>query len=222
MRYYLSRRKVAFAASCVFAAVCAVAFTAYIWTGDDVLESRPAVGAVGAADVAGLFNPVPLKRTINSDPAPSRFEAAQIAQPSTSATWAASPFSGGASSLNETYKDWQVICASQGTVKRCVLSQIQTQPNGQRVLAVELTASAGNNATGVLLLPLGLSIEKGVTLQIEDKPASQSRRLRTCVPAGCLVMLSFDPTMVAALRAGTMLKIKTLSNNGNEMQFSIP
>ena len=42
---------------------------------------------------------------------------------------ASSSLPGGASSLNETYRDWRVACAQQGAAKRCVLSQIQAQQN---------------------------------------------------------------------------------------------
>ncbi|PRD40335.1 invasion protein, partial [Phyllobacterium phragmitis] len=64
-----------------------------------------------------------------SDPAPQRFEVAQAQ------TGGSSTLPGGASSLNEVYRDWRVGCVQQGTTKRCAMSQIQAQQNGQRVLA---------------------------------------------------------------------------------------
>lgn len=133
----------------------------------------------------------------------------------------ASPLPGGASSLNETYKDWNVVCVQQGAGKRCVLSQTRTQQNGQRVLAVELNPPAGNSISGVLLLPLGLALDAGVTLQIDDKPATQPLRFRTCVPAGCVVPLSFDAATVAALRTGTVVKLRAAADGGKEALFSI-
>ena len=69
------------------------------------------------------------------------------------ATAQTSGLPGGASSLKETYKDWIVGCSQNGTTKRCVLSQVQTQQNGQRVFAIELTAPAGNTVSGTLVLP---------------------------------------------------------------------
>lgn len=121
---------------------------------------------------------------------------------------------GGASSLQETYQDWRVACQVADNAKRCVLLQQQNQQNGQRVLAIELNAPAGNTMTGTLVLPLGLALDAGVTFQIDDKPAMQPMRLRTCVPAGCLVNISFDAPTVTALRAGTALKIKaTFASN---------
>ena len=129
---------------------------------------------------------------------------------------------GGASSLNETYKDWRVACVQQGTAKRCVVSQVQAQQNGQRVLAVELDAPRGATVSGTLVLPFGLALESGLALQIDEKPAMPPLRFRTCLPAGCLVNLSFDAPTLAALRTGTALKVKATADGGAPTPFSIP
>lgn len=149
------------------------------------------------------------------DPAPQRFEIAQAQ------TGAASTLPGGASSLNETYRDWRVACAQQGAGKLCAMSQAQTQQNGQRVLAIELAAPAGNTVSGTLVLPFGLALDSGVVFQIDEKPAMQPVRFRTCVPAGCLVNVAFDAPTIVALRAGTTLKIKATADGGAAAPFSI-
>ena len=128
---------------------------------------------------------------------------------------------GGASSLNETYKDWRVVCAQQGGAKRCVLNQVQTQQNGQRVLAIELSTLTGSAVAGVVVLPFGLSLDSGVAFQIDEKPAVQPMRFRTCLPSGCLVAVSFDAPMVVALRTGTALKIRATADGGTTAPFSI-
>lgn len=128
---------------------------------------------------------------------------------------------GGASSLNETYRDWRVTCTQQGAGKQCAMSQIQTQQNGQRVLAVELNAPSGNAITGTLVMPFGLALDSGIAFQIDEKPAMQPIRFRTCVPSGCLVRVSFDATTLAALRAGAVLKIKAIADGGAAAPFSI-
>ena len=145
---------------------------------------------------------------------------AQAAAPQAAAP-AASPLPGGASSLQETYQDWQVACVQQGTGKRCALSQQQTDPQSrQRVLAVELT-TVGDKAEGLLVLPFGLALDKGVSLQIDDGPVGQPLRFRTCLPAGCLVPLSFDARTLASLRRGTVIKAKVATDDGRETTFSI-
>jgi invasion protein IalB len=155
-------------------------------------------------------------------PPPQRFQVAQAqtgGQPAGGA--AASGLPGGASSLNETYKDWRVACALQEAAKRCVLSQVQAQQNGQRVLAIELNAPNGNAVSGTLVLPFGLALDSGVIFQVDDKPAMQPVRFRTCLPVGCIVSITFDAPALVALRAGTALKLKTTADGGAVAPFSI-
>lgn len=128
---------------------------------------------------------------------------------------------GGATSLNETYKDWRVACAQEGNLKRCVVSQVQTQQNGQRLLAIEFNAPSGSTVSGTVILPFGLALDAGVALQIDEKPPAQSLRFRTCLPGGCLVSVSFDAQMLATLRAATALKLKAAADGGAAVPFSI-
>jgi invasion protein IalB len=127
----------------------------------------------------------------------------------------------GASSLTETYRDWRVSCAQQETTKRCVLSQVQSRQNGQRVLAIELNAPSGDTISGKIVLPFGLALDSGVTFQIDEKPTMRPVRFRTCLPAGCLVDVNFDAPTLAALRTGVVLKVKTIADGGADTPFSI-
>lgn len=131
---------------------------------------------------------------------------------------------GGASSLNETHGDWRVACtAPEGTV-RCAISQTQVQgENRQRVLAIELTATEGGNAAhGTLVLPFGLNLDQGAVLSIDEGEFLPPLRFSTCIPAGCLVPMTFSQDAVTAMRSGTALKIKAAANgSGQEVNFSI-
>lgn len=140
-------------------------------------------------------------------------------QPAGGATAAGLP--GGASSLNETYKDWVVACRVASNAKHCVMSQQQAQQNGQRVLAIELDEPSDKGVSGTLILPFGLALDSGVTFQIDDRPAMQPVRFRTCLPVGCLVNVTFDGPILVALRAGTALKVKAVADGGAAANFSI-
>lgn len=158
----------------------------------------------------------------HDDPAPQHFQLAQAQTESrTAGDTAASSLPGGASSLNETYQDWSVACAQDRSAKRCVLSQVQAQQNGQRLLAIELNAPSANSVSGTLVLPFGLALEPGVTFQIDDKPAMQPMHFHTCVPVGCLVSATFDTPTLVALRAGAALKVKAVAAGGAAAPFSI-
>lgn len=129
----------------------------------------------------------------------------------------ASTLPGGASSLQETYQDWQVSCVQQQADKRCALSQQQRQRNGQNVLSIELTTIAeAAEADGILVLPFGLLLSNGATLQIDDATPGSALPFSTCLPAGCLVPLAFDGNMLAAMRKGTALNISAAASGTNQ------
>lgn len=132
---------------------------------------------------------------------------------------------GGASSLRENHGDWVVNCAVQPqggkNVKSCALSQEQADGNTrQRVLAIELKPG-DNNAQGMLVMPFGLALDQGVAFQIDEGGFSPVQKFRTCLPAGCLVPVTFDARTLTALRKGTALKIKATADGGKETPFTI-
>jgi invasion protein IalB len=132
---------------------------------------------------------------------------------------------GGASSLRESHGDWVVNCAVQAqngrNVKSCALSQEQADSNTrQRVLGIELKAG-DNKAEGILVMPFGLALDQGIAFQIDDSAFSPVQKFRTCLPAGCLVPVSFDARTLAALRKGTALNIKAVADGGKETPFTI-
>lgn len=125
---------------------------------------------------------------------------------------------GGATSLNETHGDWTVSCTAPEGVVRCTITQMQVQgENRQRVLAIELTrASDGNGVTGMLVLPFGLRLDDGITLALDEADPIQKPRFSTCLPAGCLVPLTFGSDLVTALGGTASLAIKAVANDSGE------
>ena len=133
------------------------------------------------------------------------------------------PLPGDATSLQETHGDWRVVCAQQNGRKVCALSQQQTDKDTrQLLLAIELNVAAMDKVEGTLILPFGLALDRPVTLQIDDAAAGPGLRFRTCLPVGCLVSLTFDPTTVALLRKGTTLTVSTVADGGQGAVFKIP
>lgn len=132
---------------------------------------------------------------------------------------------GGASSLSETHGDWTVTCTAPENIVGCAITQSQmADESRQRVLAMELRPGEDGEVTnGILLLPFGLRLDDGVRLAIDDDSETfQTLRFSTCLPAGCLVPLSYNGAAVSALRAGSTLFVKAnASDNGQEIRFSI-
>lgn len=191
-----------------------------------------AVASVGAVAAFLTFG-MPEGRATSSvsSEAPVRAAAAQaplkLADNTAPALPAASDLPGGASSLQESYQDWVVVCAmqpqaaGQQAVRLCTMSQQQAQKQGgQRVLAIELRHT-DNGLDGVLMLPFGLSLDKGVTLQIDDGAPSASYHFRTCLPAGCVVPLSFDDAFAATLQKGTSLKVQMVADGGQPTTLAV-
>ena len=130
---------------------------------------------------------------------------------------------GGPSSLSETYDDWRVACvAAAENKKQCAFSQGQVSQNGQRVLTVELTPADDGGLKGVLVMPFGLNLDKGVTFSVDDTPPGKPSRFRTCLPGGCIVRLTFTAATTAALKQGTALKLGAFaSDTEKDVAFSI-
>lgn len=128
---------------------------------------------------------------------------------------------GGASSLEETYQDWRVVCRVTDGKKQCGASQQQTRKDGHRVLTIELHPGPDNTLDGNLVLPFGLLFDTGVTIQIDEQAATNPLSFRTCFLAGCIVPLQFDEATIAALRSGAALKADVKTADGRDVAFSI-
>jgi invasion protein IalB len=140
---------------------------------------------------------------------------------------AASELPGGASTLRETYDNWVLNCAvqrSDGDPKvTCSVSVEQIdKPSKRRLAAIAVTPSENNGAKGSLLLPFGLSLQNGATLQVDDGPVTDPLLFRTCLPSGCIVSLDWNGDSVNTLRRGSTLKIGVQSDGGQAASFSLP
>ncbi|TGV57860.1 invasion associated locus B family protein [bacterium M00.F.Ca.ET.141.01.1.1] len=126
----------------------------------------------------------------------------------------------GASSLQETYQDWQLACGMQDNARVCTVTQDQTQKNGQRLLAVELRVGQKGGLIGTLLLPFGILFDPGVAAQIDDQPPVGPLKFRTCLPNGCVALFPIDRALMQKLKAGTELKLDVTT--AAETTLSIP
>ncbi|MDH4990682.1 invasion associated locus B family protein [Aquamicrobium lusatiense] len=123
----------------------------------------------------------------------------------------------GASSINETYGDWTINCAIADRQKRCGFSQEQgNSQTGQRLFAIELQPPADGQTNGVLLLPFGLKLDDGVKLKLDEQNLGQGARFSTCVPAGCLVPVSFPTVATDAMKKGEKLIVTATRDGGGE------
>jgi invasion protein IalB len=132
----------------------------------------------------------------------------------------AQPLPGGANSVEEAHGDWRVACARPDGQMHCSLSQqMLDRDSHQRIVAIELTPHLAGGTEGTLVLPFGLALDQGVTLQIDDGPVSPAMRFRTCLPAGCVVVLTLDNASITNLKTGRLLVIKAVGDNTQNLAF---
>ncbi|MND63354.1 Invasion associated locus B (IalB) protein [compost metagenome] len=123
----------------------------------------------------------------------------------------------GAASVSEVYGDWTVNCAIADNSKRCGFSQEQgNSQTGQRLFAIDLQPPANGQTNGVLLLPFGLHLDDGIKLKLDEQNLGQGARFSTCVPAGCLVPVSFPTVATDAMKKGEKLVVTATRNGGGE------
>jgi invasion protein IalB len=122
------------------------------------------------------------------------------------------------------YGDWRLTCSTQAAVERCSVSQLQSDPeSGQRALAIEFQSGEAGGLNGVLALPFGLALPRGVLLALDDAaPGKDAHGFSTCLPDGCIVPLRFDAEGVKRLRASRQLKVHAIAAaDGTHMVFQI-
>ncbi len=128
---------------------------------------------------------------------------------------------GGATSLQETHEDWQVSCQIANGAKQCAVLQQQYQQGGQRILAMEIQSRSQDGIKGIAVLPFGLKLQEGVIFQIDDEAALPAAHFSTCLPAGCILPVEFDAAALKALRSGSTLRLKVISTDDKELNFSV-
>lgn len=106
------------------------------------------------------------------------------------------------------YQDWVGICAEVQGQERCEIQQILDMENEQgNSRLLRATVSKMNNQLIMqLLLPLGLDVRPGVVMQV-DAGEEFGAPFLTCIQEGCLVAVPLDESRLAAMRAGSAIKV---------------
>lgn len=125
-----------------------------------------------------------------------------------SASAGAAQLPNGVSSLSETYGDWVVACQMQGDAPRCQMTQAQTDTKTrQLLLAMEVRPVDDRTMAATFLMPFGLVLKKGVTLQLDESHNMPTVDFSTCLPTGCLAPAVFGQPLLDAIRTAKTLYI---------------
>lgn len=123
---------------------------------------------------------------------------------------------------------WNVVCKDDNGTKRCaVIQQVAARVGSksniqQRMFAIELIRKE-NGARGTLILPFGLAVSKGITINIDSsKNETPVIPFKTCLQAGCIVELEFGAESLERLKSASELSIKFyLAANDQKQTFNV-
>lgn len=133
---------------------------------------------------------------------------------------------------SETYDNWSVRCVTaqgdgnaQVVKQACQMSLELRQGNtGQRVMFLGLAPNADdrNKFDATLIAPLGVELDKGITLIVEDKEFVDAR-FTTCVPEGCVARFGADGDVLKRLRTNDKVTVlMQASGSGQKIRLDTP
>jgi invasion protein IalB len=123
----------------------------------------------------------------------------------------------------ETPAAWRVECTGDGKSLECrAIQQIFQRDTRQLVASVAVRFAPELKAGSMsILLPLGLNLTEPVAIKV-DNGAPERQPIQTCNNAGCLVTLTANDKLLAAMRTGTDLKLTVQDASKKPIEMSLP
>lgn len=124
------------------------------------------------------------------------------------------------------FDKWMVVCEPQeDKTKSCGLTQsfyLQKKGEEKKAFLFAATINAGEKGQKFLFLrtPLGVNLNKGITLGIDDKTAI-THSYRVCNALGCFAPVDLDDAMLKSMKAGTAMKASFLLNTGRTVNVEV-
>lgn len=119
------------------------------------------------------------------------------------------------------YKDWAVECRQPeaADTKRCVMFQRQVLDNGRTLLVMTVRRLPNaDEPVAILQLPLGVLLEPGVTVAVDDGEPT-TLRYRLCNNGGCIATFELRDELKTALMKGQTAKIVLVT--GDQKQLTV-
>lgn len=120
----------------------------------------------------------------------------------------------------ETDEAWSIRCNAEQTdpAHRCEMFQrLVEKESGKRFAEFAIGFPQGKNvARGAIILPLGILLHEGNTIQIDEGPVF-SFRVRYCMADGCYAFIDLSDQVLKEMKKGMQAKLSIKSFNGNAM-----
>jgi invasion protein IalB len=118
---------------------------------------------------------------------------------------------------------WRVECTGDGKTLDCrAVQQVFHRETRQLLLSIAVRPAAdGKTAALVMTLPLGLNLTEPVLLKV-DNGTPEKQSIQTCTNVGCFVAMTLTDKLIAAMRAGTDLKITVQDASKKPIEMGLP
>ncbi|MDH2384999.1 invasion associated locus B family protein [Bradyrhizobium sp. CER78] len=120
------------------------------------------------------------------------------------------------------YGDWRKVCVKAAGAKMlCRTSITGTFDTGQTAVRVDLIERVDGGARLQLFVPVGMYLQAGVTLSVDQK---ESYRIpyTWCLTNACIAALPADPKLVTEMESGRALALEVVDSNILSVTTSIP
>jgi invasion protein IalB len=127
------------------------------------------------------------------------------------------------SSAQDNPAAWRVECTGDGKALECRAVQHLLQQQTRQTIAHLAVRVPGNSKTPVMMvqLPLGLNLAEPLQIRVDNGP-QERQPIQTCTPIGCFVGMQLNEKLVAAMRAGVLLKLAFQDSNKRQIALDVP
>lgn len=123
---------------------------------------------------------------------------------------------------------WKIRCSSEEAQKaeqkrgKCeIFQQLIVQESKQRFAEFAIGFPEGQKeARGIMILPLGVLLEPGIEMQIDDQQSFKFK-IRYCEPGGCAAFLSLNDSVLNMLQTGKVAKVTLQTAQGKTLSFEM-
>lgn len=128
----------------------------------------------------------------------------------------------------EDAEPWKIRCNNEEAQKsdskrgKCeVFQQLIVKESKQRFAEFAIGFPEGQKeARGIMILPLGILLEAGVEMQIDDKQPFKFK-VRYCEPGGCAAFLSLNDSVLDMFNNGKIAKVTLQTAQGKTLSFEM-
>ena len=120
------------------------------------------------------------------------------------------------------YGDWRKVCFKAGGAKTlCRTSVTGTFDTGQTAIRVDLIERGDGGARLQLFVPVGMYLQAGVTLSVDQKEPYRIP-YTWCLSNACIAARPADPKLLAEMESGQTLALEVVDSNILSVTTSIP